>query len=34
MKNLKDKIFESSFPMEFDKSIKTPEKKKSTECNI
>lgn len=28
MKNLKDKIFESSFPMEFDKSIKAPEKKK------
>ena len=28
MKNLKDKIFESSFPMEFDKSIKTPEKRK------
>lgn len=28
MKNLKDKIFESSFQMEFDKSIKASEKKK------
>ena len=28
MKNLKDKIFESSFPMKFDKSIKATEKKK------
>ena len=28
MKNLKDKIFEASFPMEFDKSIKAPEKRK------
>ena len=28
MKDLKDKIFESSFPMEFDKSIKTPKKEK------
>ena len=28
MKSLKDKIFESSFPMEFDKSVKTSVKKK------
>ena len=28
MKNLKDKIFESSFSLELDKSIKAPEKKK------
>ena len=28
MKDLRDKIFESSFPMEFDKSIKAPEKRK------
>ena len=28
MKALKDKLFESSFPIEYDKSIKAPEKRK------